>query len=92
MRALAQKLNFTWQIHYPLEGEYGSVKPDGSEDGMVGEARKLNNLIFLYSNIDLIKYFVFKISDEYISFFAISGFNIHEIFLSNSRHHFSKLV
>lgn len=42
MHALAQKLNFTWQIQYPLAGEYGSTQSDGSEDGIVGEARKLN--------------------------------------------------
>lgn len=47
MQIISKYLNFTWEIHYPLNGEYGDVQPDGSEDGMVGEARQLNNIQFI---------------------------------------------
>lgn len=45
MTAISHKLNFTWTAKYPKNGEYGLEKPDGSEDGMVGDLSNIYCLI-----------------------------------------------
>lgn len=44
MHILSNYLNFSWEIYYPSEGDYGDPQPDGTENGIVGEARKYNVL------------------------------------------------
>lgn len=48
MSIISQKLNFSWTIYTPPAGAYGSLLPDGSEDGLVGELSMIQIHIMHY--------------------------------------------